>query len=65
MSHKFTILNDGKLEVYTKYEDIPSSFDNVISFLPEIPDGPHTNEQHEEIHEWENKFKELLKREIM
>ena len=65
MSHKFTILNGGKLEIYTKYEDIPLSFDNVISFLPEIPEGPHTDEQHEEIHQWEIRFQELLKRETM
>lgn len=63
MPHKFLILKNGKLETYDKYEDIPLEFDNVIQFLPEIPPGPHTHEQHEEIDAWDDKLKELLKRE--
>lgn len=63
MAHKFTILLDGKLINYDKYEDIPLEFDNLIEFLPEIPPGPHTDEQHEEIDQWMNRFAELMKRE--
>lgn len=62
MSHKFVILNNGVLETYTKYEDIPESFDNVIEFKPETPEGPHTEDEHELIHEWSDKLTELLKR---
>jgi hypothetical protein len=63
MNHKFVILNNGILETYTKYEDIPESFDNVISFLPEIPEGPHTDDEHDIIDQWNNKLRELMKRE--
>lgn len=63
MAHKFTILLDGKLINYERYEDIPLEFDNLIEFLPEIPPGPHTDEQHEEIEQWMVKFAELMKRE--
>jgi hypothetical protein len=63
MNHKFVILNKGILETYTKYEDIPESFDNVIEFLPEIPEGPHTDDQHDIIDQWNDKLKELMKRE--
>lgn len=63
MAHKFVILNNGILETYTKYEDIPLQFDNLIEFIPELPDGPHTHEQHEEIDAWNDKLKELMKRE--
>jgi hypothetical protein len=63
MTHKFVILLNGNLVTYNKYEDIPDSFDNVISFLPEMPNEPHTNEQHEEIDQWNDKLKELLKKE--
>jgi len=62
MSHKFVILNKGILETYTKYEDIPESFDNVIEFLPEIPDGPHTDDEHDIIDQWNDKLSSLLKR---
>lgn len=63
MAHKFVILRKGILETYDKYEDIPLEFENVIQFLPEIPPGPHTHEQHEEIDTWNDKLKELMKRE--
>lgn len=63
MNHKFVILNNGILETYDKYEDIPESFDNVIQFLPEIPEGPHTDDQHDIIDQWNDKLRELMKRE--
>lgn len=62
MSHKFVILRNGVLETYNKYEDIPESFENVIEFIPEIPDGPHTEDEHEMIHQWNDKLMELLQR---
>lgn len=63
MTHQFVILKDGILYEYERYEDIPESFDNVIKFIPEIPAGPHTHDQHEEIETWNEKLKELMKRE--
>jgi hypothetical protein len=63
MSHEFVVLLNGKLKTYTKYEDIPERFDNVIRFIPEIPEPPHTHEQHEEIDSWNERLQELMKRE--
>lgn len=63
MAHKFVILLNNELKTYYKYEDIPESFDNLIKFLPEIPDGPHTEEQHAMIEQWNERMKELRKRE--
>lgn len=63
MTHRFVILIDGQLKTYTDYNSIPLVFDNVIEFLPSIPEGPHTEEQHIELDSWNNKLKELLKRE--
>jgi len=63
MAHEFVILKNGVLESYNNFEDIPDQFDNVIKFLPKIPDAPHTEEQHDEIHQWHDRLKELLKRE--
>jgi hypothetical protein len=60
MSHEFIILKNGELKTYTNYEDIPCTFDRIIKFLPEVPLPPHTHEQHEEIHEWQNRFKRLM-----
>lgn len=48
------------LAEYDLYENIPDDFDHVIEFLPEIPSGPHTQEQHEEIDSWHDKFLRLM-----
>ena len=63
MAHQFVVLIGNTLHEFDKYEDIPDSFDNVIKFIPEIPDGPHTHDQHDEIDTWNDKLAELLKRE--
>lgn len=66
MKHEFVILRNGVLETYDKYEDIPESFDNLIKFLPYVPEAEHHHEdehEHEMIAEWNEKLKELMKRE--
>ncbi len=50
----------GRLHEYSSYEDIPAVFDHVIEFRPEIPLGPHTQEQHDEIDAWVPKFERLM-----
>ncbi len=60
MAHEFVILRKGVLETYEKYEDIPLDLDHVIKFLPEIPEGPHTTNQHDEIEEWNSKLQFLM-----
>ena len=34
-NHKFVILLNGKLETFTRYKDIPETFDNLIKFAPD------------------------------
>ena len=60
MAHEFVILRKGILETYSKFEEIPLDLEHVIKFLPEIPDGPHSPEQHEEIDSWNEKLQQLL-----
>jgi hypothetical protein len=55
---------NGKLVTYTNYDDIPEFFDHVIEFMPEIPLPPHTEEQHIEIEQWNDKLQALIKREL-
>lgn len=59
MPHKFTIKIGKDLHTYSNFEDIPDKIDHVISFLPEIPPEPHTDEQHAEIDKWPGRLKEL------
>jgi hypothetical protein len=63
MAHEFVILLNGELKTYNNFDDIPKKIDNVIKFLPEIPEPPHTHDQHEEMSVWNDRLKELLKRE--
>ena len=58
--HDFQLLVKGKIKKYNRWEDIPEKFDHLIKFLPEIPPEPHTQEDHDVIHEWENRFKQLI-----
>ena len=55
------IMRGNALAEFDRYEDIPDDFDHVIEFLPEIPPGPHTDEQHEEIDSWHDKFLRLVR----
>ena len=51
------------MQVFDNYDDIPETFENVIRFEPEVPPEPHTEEQHHEIEQWNDKLQQLLKRE--
>ena len=61
MGHRFVIMQGNQLVEYGRYEDIPDDFDHVIEFLPEIPSGPHSQEQHEEIDSWHDRFLRLMR----
>ena len=49
MIGKFTILKDKRVLKFTNFDDIPISFNHVVSFEPDYPEPPHTEEQHEEM----------------
>jgi len=53
-----------ELFTYDDFYDIPDVFDRVIKFAPEYPEGPHTDEQHEEMETYNGKLQELMKREM-
>ena len=54
-------MRNGKLETYDSYAAIPLDFEHLIEFAPEIPPGPHTDAQHEEIARWHELFQELMR----
>jgi len=61
--HKFVFLINEELRTFTTWESIPDDFDHIIEFVPEIPDGPHTHEQHEEIEKWHERLQMLIDKE--
>ena len=59
---EFVIKRNKKLERYNKFDDIPNSFEHLISFKPDYPEPPHTEEQHKEMDTYQDKLQELLNR---
>ena len=59
---EFVIKRNGKLERYNKFDDIPNSFEHLISFKPDYPPEPHPEEQHNQMSKFDNYLKELMTR---
>jgi hypothetical protein len=60
MAHEFVVLRNGRYEKYVRYEDIPLDFQHLIRFVPDTPQGPHTEEEHDEIDSWNDKLQRLI-----
>ena len=63
MQGVFVIRDKDKILEFNNYEDIPQSFDNVIRFEPIPPEPPLTEDEHEQMATYNDKLKELMKRE--
>ena len=63
MKGQFVIKVGTSLLEFSDYNNIPDKFDNVISFKPEYPSSPHSQEDHEYIETFDSKLKDLMKRE--
>ena len=63
MKGEYIILQNGELVTYTDYDDIPSTFENVISFNPDWPESPHTQEDHDYMEVFNDKLQALMERE--
>jgi hypothetical protein len=57
---RFDLIVDGVLRSYQRWEDLPLAFDHVVRFEPDIPPGPHSHDQHEEIALWNGRLQELM-----
>ena len=63
MIGEYTIKIGDKLFEYTNVNDIPKKFDHLIKFVPTEPPEPHTQEDHDYINTFPEKFKEVFARE--
>ncbi len=59
---RFVVRVEGGLKTYNDYNEIPSNIEDVISFEPDVPLGPHTPEEHEEIEHWQYRLQLLMRR---
>ena len=60
---EFEFVVNGELVLYYKYEDIPEDFEHVIRFVPDMPEDPHTEEEHAEMALWNTRLQELMEKE--
>ena len=60
---EFQFIVNGDLVLYDKYEDIPEEFEHVIRFMPDVPEEPHTEEDHDEMALWNTRLQELMEKE--
>ena len=59
----FDVLENGELKTYNRIGDIPLVIDNVVKFQPDIEDGPHNEEQHEEYAKYTYYMQQIMQRE--
>jgi|TARA_B110000285_G_scaffold149111_1_gene166445 hypothetical protein len=60
---EFQFIVNGELITYDKYKDIPEKFEHVIKFIPDIPEEPHTEEEHAELSLWNERLQKLMEKE--
>ena len=46
MQGEYKIMINREIVTFTNYDDIPETFDKIISFKPDFPPSPHTDEDH-------------------
>lgn len=59
------LLHDGSFVTYDDWENVPEDleFRNVIKFIPDYPEAPHTEDEHAVMAVWNDRLQELLERE--
>ena len=63
MKGQFIVKIGTDLLEFSDYDDIPESFDNFIVFKPDYQEPTHNEEEHELIATFDDKLKQLMKRE--
>ena len=63
MQGEYKIMINREVVTYTNYDDIPATFDHVISFNPDYPPDPHSDEDHAFMDTFNEKLQALIGRE--
>lgn len=53
---------DGKMQTGNHWDDLPDEMDAIIAFVPDYPEGPHTQIEHEAMETFNHKLQEAMKR---
>ena len=52
----------GSLQTGTHWDDLPKEMDRIIAFIPFHPPEPHTQEDHDKMAMFNERFQETMKR---
>ena len=59
----FVVKRDGELIEVDRCGDLPDEFDHLIRFEPDIPEAPHSINDHEMMSKWTDYLQELVAKE--
>ncbi|MBP0047651.1 hypothetical protein H9C73_02790 [Marinobacterium sp. AK62] len=59
---RYQYITDGELHSCSHWNDLPDQIQELIEWVPEIPPGPHTQQQHDDIERLPEIFMEFLAR---
>ena len=62
MQGEFKIMINREIVTFTNHDDIPETFDKIISFKPDYPPSPHTDEGHAFMDTFNSKLQALKAR---
>ena len=65
MEGEFKVRIKNRIFTYNNTNDIPNEIGALISFKPEFPEPPHTEEQHNYISTFTDKLNQLMERECL
>jgi len=65
MEGEFKVRIKNRIFTYNNTNDIPNEIGALISFKPDFPEPPHTEEQHNYISTFTDKLNQLMERECL
>ena len=65
MEGEFKVRIKNRIFTYNNTNDIPNEIGALISFKPDFPQPPHTEEQHNYISTFTDKLNQLMERECL
>lgn len=58
---KFVFLVGNNVVEVNNLDSAPKEYDNLIAFIPDYPESPHTEVQHEQIEQYQELFDKYFK----
>jgi len=60
---EFVFKINGELVTVTNWDNVPEEFEHLIKFEPDVPDEPHTEDDHAKMAIWNTRLRKLMEKE--